>query len=318
MAIQLVNLGTSANKGDGDPLRIAFDKVNDNFQEVYSDIKQLNSANFGGGTLVHDTVGNVIAHDSTLLVDANGGEIVGPLASASWQTTSAIDIDSTQDDIDITASGVLTLENASQTDYITIANTGVTIYSDSNIAIQSAGNDIQIGYDVASGDVQMGHNSSQVVVNGTLDAKRFAKIEAPTYDTATRNGLVVNNGTIIYNNVTLALEAYVDGAWVSISQQDVSEFSDNTGLIPSDLSDLTDNTVLIKTDVSQLADATNLIPTNIGDLVSGGNVGDMLVKTSTGYGFTAPVPESFTLSDIKTVAAASADFADFQSRIAAL
>lgn len=318
MAIQLVNLGTSANKGDGDPLRIAFDKVNDNFQEVYSDIKQLNSANFGGGTLVHDTVGNVIAHDSTLLVDANGGEIVGPLASASWQTTSAIDIDSTQDDIDITASGVLTLENASQTDYITIANTGVTIYSDSNIAIQSAGNDIQIGYDVASGDVQMGHNSSQVVVNGTFDAKRFAKIEAPTYDTATRNGLVVNNGTIIYNNVTLALEAYVDGAWVSISQQDVSEFSDNTGLIPSDLSDLTDNTVLIKTDVSQLADATNLIPTNIGDLVSGGNVGDMLVKTSTGYGFTAPVPESFTLSDIKTVAAASADFADFQSRIAAL
>jgi len=318
MAIQLVNLGTSANKGDGDPLRIAFDKVNDNFTELYSDIKQLNSANFGGGTLVHDTVGNVIAHDSTLLVDANGGEIVGPLASASWQTTGAIDIDSTQDDIDITASGVLTLENASQTDYITIANTGVTIYSDSNIAIQSAGNDIQIGYDVASGDVQMGHNSSQVVVNGTFDAKRFAKIEAPTYDTATRNGLVVNNGTIIYNNVTLALEAYVDGAWVSISQQDVSEFSDNTNLIPSDLSDLTDNTVLIKTDVSQLADATNLIPTNIGDLVSGGNVGDMLVKTSTGYGFTAPVPESFTLTDIKTVAAASADFADFQTRIAAL
>lgn len=36
MAKQTINLGTSANKGDGDPLRTAFDKVNDNFDEVYS------------------------------------------------------------------------------------------------------------------------------------------------------------------------------------------------------------------------------------------------------------------------------------------
>jgi len=36
VAKQTVNLGTSANKGDGDPLRTAFDKVNDNFTEVYS------------------------------------------------------------------------------------------------------------------------------------------------------------------------------------------------------------------------------------------------------------------------------------------
>lgn len=36
MAKQTINLGTSANKGDGDPLRTAFDKVNDNFDELYS------------------------------------------------------------------------------------------------------------------------------------------------------------------------------------------------------------------------------------------------------------------------------------------
>ena len=36
MAKQTVNLGTSANKGDGDPLRTAFDKVNDNFDELYA------------------------------------------------------------------------------------------------------------------------------------------------------------------------------------------------------------------------------------------------------------------------------------------
>lgn len=35
MAKQTVNIGTTANDGTGDPLRTAFDKLNDNFDEVY-------------------------------------------------------------------------------------------------------------------------------------------------------------------------------------------------------------------------------------------------------------------------------------------
>ena len=35
MAKQTINLGTSANDGTGDPLRTAFDKINDNFTELY-------------------------------------------------------------------------------------------------------------------------------------------------------------------------------------------------------------------------------------------------------------------------------------------
>jgi len=35
MAKQTVNIGTTANDGTGDPLRDAFDKLNDNFDEVY-------------------------------------------------------------------------------------------------------------------------------------------------------------------------------------------------------------------------------------------------------------------------------------------
>jgi len=37
MAKQTVNIGTNANDGTGDPLRSAFDKLNDNFDEVYAD-----------------------------------------------------------------------------------------------------------------------------------------------------------------------------------------------------------------------------------------------------------------------------------------
>lgn len=35
MARQTINIGSSANDGTGDPLRTAFDKINDNFQEIY-------------------------------------------------------------------------------------------------------------------------------------------------------------------------------------------------------------------------------------------------------------------------------------------
>lgn len=36
MTRQVINIGSSVNKGDGDPLRVAFDKINDNFIEVYN------------------------------------------------------------------------------------------------------------------------------------------------------------------------------------------------------------------------------------------------------------------------------------------
>ena len=36
-AKQIINIGTTANDGTGDPIRDAFDKCNDNFTELYSD-----------------------------------------------------------------------------------------------------------------------------------------------------------------------------------------------------------------------------------------------------------------------------------------
>ena len=36
MAQQIIGIGASANDGTGDPLRTAFDKVNDNNTELYN------------------------------------------------------------------------------------------------------------------------------------------------------------------------------------------------------------------------------------------------------------------------------------------
>ena len=63
MAQQSINIGTSANKGDGDPIRTAFTKVNANFTELYAQ---------HDGTIAQktDITGSVFGDDSTLLVDA--------------------------------------------------------------------------------------------------------------------------------------------------------------------------------------------------------------------------------------------------------
>ena len=322
MAKQVINLGTSPNKGDGDPLRTAFDKVNDNFDELYVDIKQIRSAQTGGGTLIVDTIGSVHGTDSTLLVDGNNSKIVGPIASPSWIVQDQnIDITTTNTgvnaNITLDAQGVITLQESSAEDYVQVSSNGVVLYSNSDIALRTQGQDIHIGYDTQSGNIEMGHNSSTVNINGNLDVNAFTKLVPPSYTTAGRSGFTTE-GFMVVNTTLGHLEAYVNGAWRKMTLQDVGELTDVGNVIPTDLSNLTDTTNVIKTDVSQLNDVTNVIPSSIGDLVAGGNLGDMLVKSAIGYAFVAPVVETLTLATLKTEVANSTDFADFKTRIAAL
>ena len=118
MAKQTVNLGTSANKGDGDPLRTAFDKVNDNFTEVYSllgaeggDVDDVvapmlvhnshtnvtvtrddaaNKIIFSVDPYDGDITGSVFADDSTLLVDGVAGlipsSVISGTEATNWNT----------------------------------------------------------------------------------------------------------------------------------------------------------------------------------------------------------------------------------------
>ena len=61
MAQQVINIGSVANDGTGDPLRDAFDKVNDNFTELYSDdMGDVNSVTGSGGLTASPTTGAVV------------------------------------------------------------------------------------------------------------------------------------------------------------------------------------------------------------------------------------------------------------------
>jgi len=60
MAQQTINIGTTANDGTGDPLRTAFDKVNDNFTELYNDdAGDVGSIIAGTGVAVDQATGDV-------------------------------------------------------------------------------------------------------------------------------------------------------------------------------------------------------------------------------------------------------------------
>ena len=49
MAKQIVNIGTP-DKGNGDPIRTAFDKINQNFTEVYNNLNTIEvEQDFDGG-----------------------------------------------------------------------------------------------------------------------------------------------------------------------------------------------------------------------------------------------------------------------------
>jgi len=80
MAKQTINIGTVANDGTGDPLRTAFDKVNDNFTELYSDdTGDVDSVNGNTGVVVLDA-DDINETASRLYNQVHTGDVTGGTA----------------------------------------------------------------------------------------------------------------------------------------------------------------------------------------------------------------------------------------------
>lgn len=77
MAQQTINIGTTANDGTGDPLRTAFDKVNDNFTELYNDdAGDVDSVNGATGVVVLDT-DDISEGSANLYNQTHTGDVTG-------------------------------------------------------------------------------------------------------------------------------------------------------------------------------------------------------------------------------------------------
>lgn len=112
MARQNINIGTTSNDGTGDTLRAAFDKVNDNFIEVYEDVTSLSNTAFSGdyddltnapdlsnvlvannGIVTVDITGSVYGSNGSILVDANTRSFFyDPENPSDWSNTAPVTI----------------------------------------------------------------------------------------------------------------------------------------------------------------------------------------------------------------------------------
>ena len=142
MAKQTVNLGSSANDGTGDPLRTAFDKINDNFDELY-----LYSTASGGNNIT--ITGNTIASDNTngnITLDPNGTGDIVIATGAELQLTDHTDNAVVYSD----ASGNLTMSAGFTFDGTNVATTGsISVNSrlkleDNRITTQTTNDDIDL------------------------------------------------------------------------------------------------------------------------------------------------------------------------------
>ena len=111
MARQTINIGTTANDGTGDPLRTAFDKINDNFAELYGADGDSNTLN-GDLDLNGHRIVTTRSNEDIILAPAGTGRVIaGALTFAGTEISSD---DSTQITIkeNVLSTGNLTVTGA--------------------------------------------------------------------------------------------------------------------------------------------------------------------------------------------------------------
>jgi hypothetical protein len=82
MAQQIINIGILPNDGTGDPLRVAYNKINDNFDELYAaTTSYVSKIVAGSGVTISPTTGIgevTINLFQSLEIDGEGAESLNP------------------------------------------------------------------------------------------------------------------------------------------------------------------------------------------------------------------------------------------------
>ena len=126
MARQNINIGSSANDGTGDPLRTAFDKINDNFIELYGSDGDSNTLANNLDVNGHNIISSRSNEDIKILPAGTGGVIASAVRIAG--TTISSD-DSTQITIaeNVQTTGTLNVSGAATIDGALSSGTSLTL-----------------------------------------------------------------------------------------------------------------------------------------------------------------------------------------------
>ena len=176
MAKQTINIGTVANDGTGDPLRTAFDKVNDNFTELYSDdAGDVDSVNGQTGVVTLDT--DDISEGTINFYNANHtGDVTG--SSILTIANDVVDHDELEPRYTTTAASVTT-SGATTIDWSTAASFPITM---------GGAHTLNFSNYKKGQVVDLIINGAYAVTLGTTTGTPvFNKVGTQSYDTTTTN-----------------------------------------------------------------------------------------------------------------------------------
>jgi len=178
MAVQSINIGTIANDGTGDNLRVAFEKVNQNFLNLDDRFSFTNSVeNLGSGSGVFYSKENNILYFKSLVAGSN------------------IALSTTDNEITINSNENFTIQADSDSVNISGSSKSFGIKGVGNVNAGISSNDIQISLD-PTGLVAL---DTAPTLGGNLDASNFSitNVAGTTASTFTGNLVGTVNGISI-------------------------------------------------------------------------------------------------------------------------
>jgi hypothetical protein len=173
VAKQTIGIGTSANDGTGDPLRDAFDKVNDNFNEVYSAFTfASNNATAANNILIGNSTVNSVSNSTTVSISNSTSEVT-------------------------TTSGSILVGNSTVN---SIANSSTIVVSNSTSSIAVSEGTIAVGNSTVNTTANSSLvNATSVTVNSNTGLTLGTSDTSANGFTYLPNGLIIQYGSVDAN-----------------------------------------------------------------------------------------------------------------------
>jgi hypothetical protein len=171
LAKQTINIGAAPNDGTGDPIRDAFDKVNDNFDEIYSSYTATGAVSVG-----NSTVNSVVSNSGGLVTSTNA---VSTVANTTTFKIGNSTVNATLTATQLSVSGGNTGITTANTTAIVVGNTTINS-SITQTSLTLSTTSVNSSFVANSTVLNLGNNSVNAVANSTRLTIASANITSNT------------------------------------------------------------------------------------------------------------------------------------------